>query len=156
MKKILTSLLLSLLFVSACDKLPENGDLDGMWQLTELSEAAADGSGYGEPRNMKSERIYWCVQLRLLSILRRDGTQNPTNGKTEETLCRFVHAGGSFRITEMYYHYRSSDELITDEAFEGLAFTGVHGNKAEFRVEKLNGKEMILCSDQSRLVFRKF
>lgn len=156
MKRYLSCLLLSLICLTACDKLPENGDLDGMWQLVELSEAAPDGSGYGDARNMKSERIYWCVQLKLLSILRRDGTQNPTNGETEETLCRFNHAGGTFSITEMYYHYRNHDELITDEHFEGLAFTGIHGNKADFRVERLNGKEMILCSDDSRLVFRKF
>lgn len=135
-------------WLSACDKLPENGDLDGYWQVTEV-QFCRDGV-YDSIVPMKEEKIFWAVQLKLISIT------GISNGESSETLCRFSHEGGQLWITSMYIHKRSEDILIDDNTFSALRPTGIDGNQAQFQIEALDGGKMQLKSDFARIIFRKF
>ncbi len=135
-------------WLSACDKLPENGDLDGYWQVTEV-QFCHDGE-YDSIVAMKDRKIFWAVQLKLLSIT------GITNNQSNETLCRFSHEGDQLWITSMYVHLRSEDILIEDSTFSALRDTGIDGNQAQFQVEALDDNRMQLRSDFARILFRKF
>lgn len=132
----------------SCDKLPENGKLDGWWQVTEV-QFARNGV-YDSIVPMKDRKIFWAVQLKLISIT------GISNGTTSETLCRFHYSGDRLQLTEMYVHHRDRDDRITDSAFDKLKDTGIDSNQADFTIEALDSKHMQLKSDFARIVFRKF
>ncbi len=147
-KRFLLAILSCTCLLLSCDKLPENGKLDGWWQVTEV-QYARDGV-YDSIVPMKDRKIFWAVQLKLISI------QGISNGNTNETLSRFYYSGNQLKLTEMYIHYRERDEKITDSGFDKLKDTGINGNQADFVIETLNDKKMQLKSDYARIVFRKF
>ena len=126
----------TLLLTLSCEKLPENGKLDGWWQVTEV-QFARNGA-YDSIVPMKEQKIFWAVQLKLISIT------GISNGTTGETLCRFHYAGDRLQLTEMYVHHRDRDA------------TGIDSNQADFAIEALDSKHMQLRSDFARIVFRKF
>ena len=156
MKKFIytTFLLLSLCF-TACEKNPENGDLDGQWQLMEISlkEAPSDAD-YTFVKSCKEEKIYWRFQLDLLMI---HSSVEPLNGYTFDTSARFIHQNNQLDITQTYIHMDTrGDSLITDPNTHILSGIGIDGNAEKFNVEKLNNKQMILSTNVKRLRFRKF
>lgn len=142
-----------LLFLFSCDKLPENGDLDGQWQLMQIEEFPENSQDPSSVASKKESRIYWAFQLDLLSI---HSQLEALNGHTTYTVGRFQHHGGRLELPEFYIHFHNRDSLLTDPTTQALNFTGIRGNKASFKVEKLNSKSMILSSDFNRLTFRKF
>ncbi len=135
------------MMLTSCDKWPENGKLDGMWQLTSI---ATDGE---EAVSTISDGIYWKVQLDLIMI---HTTHETLNGRTFDTSATFDYKGKSLNLTGLYIHDFTSDELITDPESTALAWTGIYGTSAQFHIAKLDSKKMILENERVRLVFRKF
>lgn len=151
LRYLLTAALLAL---AACDKMPENGPLDGQWQLMEIAtrqSSADDAYSLREPQ--KDKRIYWCFQLRLLCL--RSATGN-LNGLSYETMGRFRFTGDSLAVTELYVHFRSRDSLVTDPRTTMFEPFGIAGCADTFRIERLDGRQMVLRSTSRRLTFRKF
>ena len=175
-------MLLLLLLPFSCDKLPQNGDLDGQWQLLEIQNFAASAPEATEqalkeklsplkkklsPRkenfqalyfdaatqDVSDQRIYWSFQLDLLSIKTLSG---PLNGHTGETVARFRHQGATLDITAAYIHFRDRDSLLTDSATQALLPVGICGNTAHFEVETISGGRLVLRDSCRRLTFRKF
>lgn len=147
MKKFIYIIILCVAALStSCDKWPENGDLDGQWQLTELTPAGED------TQNVRSQGIYWNVQLNLLVI---HTTREPLNGRTFNTSVLFERKGSVLRLTALYIHDFSSDELVTDPDTTAFEWTGIYGNQAEFHIERLDDHRMVLVSDRATLRFRK-
>lgn len=136
----------------SCDKTPANGDLDGMWQLMEASEADGNG-GYANAVSRKEDGIYWNFQLQLLMI---HSQFEPLNGHTFDTAARFTRSGNKLDITATYVHFGDRDSLLADPACGELIPLGIHGNSASYTIDKINAKEMVLSSVHNRLVFRKF
>lgn len=136
----------------ACDKTPVNGGLDGKWHLLEMySKADAGEEGYSIPSDKRAENIYWSFQLKLLHI----SSTGPHNGKTGDTFARFTYSGDRLSIDQTYIHFRDRDSLVTaagTTVFEGV---GIRGNATEYRISKLTGSDMILCSQRDSLVFFK-
>ncbi len=152
MKYIHLILIFLTLTCASCDKMPENGELDGQWQLMSMgTRNNADASP--TYTDTKGQRIYWRFQLRLLMIHTAGAM---LNGHTYDTACRFEKSGNTLAITQTYIHTLNRDSLITDPASTSLAPVGIRGNTETFSIEKLDGKQMILQSDHHRLVFRKF
>lgn len=151
MKQILAILaVVAMTLMSSCDKLPENGALDGRWQLMErYTHATPEALDYTVREDMKAKRIYWAFQLKLLSIKTYTSSLN-------EILARFRHTGSTLELPQIYIHLGARDSLLTDPATEALVPIGIHGNATTFDVIRLNGKQMILRSEQDSLVFRKF
>lgn len=150
---ILSAAVLLTSFLSSCDKMPENGDLDGMWQLLEVKYKKGDA--HDSIVSKKEEQIYWAVQFKLISI--RNAPYTPiADGLTEESLARFRHQGDSLLIDELYLHSRSEDVLVTDENTNYFNLIGIAGNKAAFKIEELSDNRMSLTSSYAHLTFRKF
>lgn len=152
MKYIHLILLFLTLTYASCDKTPENGELDGQWQLMSMGVHSNADTPLAYT-DTKAQRIYWRFQLRLLTIYTAGYV---LNGHTHSTTCRFEKSGNTLAITQTYIHYTNRDSLITDPTSASLAPVGIHGNAETFSIEKLDGKQMILHSDHHRLVFRKF
>lgn len=132
-----------MLGAAACDKTPANGDLDGFWQLVE--------SGKEQPRPRKADKVFWAVQLDLVSV--RSASELAPG--TKEALFRFRHGAGRLELTQGYAHYRDRDDRL-DAPGEGLRQAGVGTLPAVYRVHLLTGERMILVSDDDSLVFRKY
>lgn len=148
------ALLLGVATLASCDKTPMNGDLDGMWRLTEMhSKPTADAPTYSLQAVLEAQRIFWNFQLRLLSIQNHDGL---ANSETNETVARFEHSGNRLHVTHTYIHHRAEDILITDPATTQLEHVGIRGCSSSFEVKCLTSKRMVLCSERDSLVFRKY
>jgi len=133
--------------IAACDKLPKNGDLDGMWQLTEMTPAAT-----GMPADKKADAIYWSFQLNMMNIHTPNARHN---GKTYNTMGLFERRGDSLHVNRVFVHYVNRDSLIADPASTTLDAVGIHGNSGHFYIEQLSSRHMTLSSDFCRLKFRK-
>lgn len=154
MNRILPLFLTALTAVSACNKVPENGPLDGYWQLMEIaSRQTPTDTALTHVEPQKSRGIYWAFQLRLLEIRTTTGA---LNGHTSQTMGRFRFTGDRLAITQLYIHYRASDSLVTDPATTAFEPLGITGCADTFRVERLDGHQMVLRSQDRRLTFRKF
>lgn len=148
------ALLLGAATLASCDKTPMNGDLDGMWRLTEMhSKPTADAPTYSLQAVLEAQRIFWNFQLRLLSIQNHDGL---ANSETNETVARFEHSGNRLHVTHTYIHHRAEDILITDPATTQLEGVGIRGCRSSFEVKCLTSTRMVLCSERDSLVFRKY
>lgn len=138
----------------ACEKTPMNGDLDGEWILQEIhSKAKPNDLQYNHQHiDKRQSPVFWNVALQLIGI------NTPTelhNGKTNDTFCRFAYNGNQLSITETYVHFRDRDSLLTDPNTQLLAGVGIRGNASDFRISRLSGSQLILCSAMDSLVFRK-
>ena len=136
--------IVALLLMAACDKVPINGDLDGMWQL--MSIETPEGKVDAKPR-----RVYMSVQLHL--------TQWNNLLANRTFFARFTHRGDSIRF---YDFVKSSghNSLITpaDVATENglLNEWGIHSVDASYHIDRLTDSSLILHDNDTILTFRKF
>lgn len=152
MKRILSSLslfslLILLSILTACDKISQDSMLEGMWQLTELTPATT-----AIPQDKRAEAIYWSFQLQMMQI------HTPSylhNGKTSHTVGLFDRDGDLIHIRQVAIHYANRDSLITDTSSTTLDQVGIHGTHADFQIERLSHRQLILQSDFCRLVLKK-
>lgn len=153
MKKYILSLL-TILCITACDKLPSNGDLDGMWQLMSIEHN-------GIVTDVKSNQEYWSIRKNLVQF----------NDLTDSRkFAHFQRQGDTFVIYDLCHESRNekgddNDEWITYDERDILAKWGLfpepdsqHPERLSqtFRFELLNYDNMILTSGSYRLIFRKF
>lgn len=151
MKKIFfilhsSSFILLALFLASCDKVPMNGDLDGLWQLMTVQTGQ-------EIRDVKSNRSFLSFQLHL--------TQWEHEGSC--FYAHFIHEGDSIRFYDFTHAslHRSKaddDEWVTEEDMRNGAMDawGVHNLDARYRVRQLDGEALILEKADTTLFFRKF
>lgn len=133
--------------LSGCDKLPANGDLDGLWQLMSVQQG-------GKTVDKKAERLYCSFQLKLFML---GDDSHPRN-----YFGYFEHSNGTLRFHT--FTYRSdyveggkTDELMTDEKdIEVIAPWGFYSTDCVFSVVKLNSSELILEHGDTKIVYRKF
>ena len=126
MKRYITAVLL-VLMVSACGKMPINGDLDGRWQIMKIEYA----SGVEEA----PERAYYSVALHTINLMKVDVTS--LTGNMEYT-------GDSLFVV-----------MPVSKVKDLLPF-GMNGTEHRFGVKALPSKYLVLQSDYARLEFRKF
>lgn len=160
--KYIFHLLITLLFtITSCDKLPQNGVLDGSWQLVKMTRIKTMPSPHKAPMvpplidngsEMENYGIYWNVQLDLLMIYTPYVNHN---GHTAYTATRFNHTSNKLSITEAYIHFHDKDSLLIPGT-DCLKNVGIINLPEEFEIETLNRKKMILKSSHYQLEFRKF
>lgn len=156
MKHIVGLLLLLILGVYSCDKLPQNGDLDGMWHLQQTRNL---NLAMQEDEDVSEGLIYWCVQLDLLQIKSKKRVMyrdEATGRNTYNAFCRFEHKGTALYINKVYLSFDVTDSLLTNPDTRIMEPYGIVGCADTFHIEHLGSKQMILVSDDKRLVFRKF
>ena len=115
------------LIVSACGKMPINGDLDGRWQIMKIEYA----SGVEEA----PERAYYSVALHTINLMKVDVTSQTGN---------MEYTGDSLFV------------VMPVSKVEDLLPFGMNGTEQRFGVKELTSKYLVLQSDYARLEFRKF
>lgn len=128
-----------LLFLSACGKLPMNGQLDGMWQLMSITP-------HGKERvDTKEHRLYYSIQLELLALQRGGGMHY---------LGRFIQSPDSLVVYDFRLHVTGNNS--TQAVSGDLVPWGIEGTSERFGIEKLDGDHMVLRSENVLLTFKKF
>ena len=140
-------LLLLLLFTGSCDKKwPQNGNLDGQWQLQEIVDKQTNDTIH--PR-----RLYYRIQLDMVELtsLNGDPAQNVIG------LFDYNKEGKQVRFYEFHernYATTGAYDQITDESV--LYPYGLFGLDTYFQIIRADGKQLILESERSRLNMRSF
>lgn len=145
--KYLLPCLLAIFAFVACDKMPENGDLDGQWQMTNIKHLDHDA-----PSDTLKGKVYWNFQLKLLSIYTPDDLHNQGSNYT---FCRFQVKGDSLHITKSYVHSMNTD-LEMEDGVTYLDVVGLHNNRESYAIQTLTDSRMVLRSDYHELEFRKW
>ncbi len=136
----------ALLLCVSCDKMPMNGDLDGMWQLmTEQTEQTTV--------SRKSDRMYISFQLHTAQF---DG-----HGSSRQYYSTFTHHGDSLRfvtICRASQNETADDDNIplTADDISLMNDWGIYEPDPAFRVLTLDESTLVLRSRFSTLRFRKF
>lgn len=118
---------LLILLISACGKMPINGDLDGRWQIMKIEYAS------GEEET--PERAYYSVALHTINLMQVGVTKQTGN---------MEYTGDSLFVS------------MPISTVEDLLPFGMNGTEQRFGVKELSSKHLVLQSDYSRLEFRKF
>lgn len=144
----------TILLFSYCSKMPENGALDGKWQLTEMYSKTTNSDAHyiaTPTTDKRADNIYWNIQLKLLYIT----SAEPLNTFTTETVARFHYSGSTLQVGPTYIHYRDRDSLITNANSTELIPLGIRGNATTYDIKRLNASTMILCSPLDSLIFKR-
>lgn len=134
------------LLLTACDKMPMNGDLDGMWQL--LTEEKADTT-----LNVKDSRIYISFQLHTV--------QFDAHGTSRQYYATFTHRGDTIAYSTIchaaaYETQTDDNELVTADELPALSTWGIYSLQPTYTVLRLSSETLVLRSDSSTLRLRKF
>ena len=144
-------ILLSLM--SACDKVPINGDLDGMWQIMTIQ--TPDGT-----RDVKSQRAYLAIQLHL----------SEWDCGNKRYYAHFQHHGDSLFFYDFFHdsQHRSKADDNERVTYEEMTKTdpscewpimhvwGIHNLDARYRIRQLDSEHLTLERADTILSFRKF
>lgn len=146
MKKIIyiVIVLVGLLIVGGCDKLPMNGKLDGKWQLKTIIKDSQE-------KNQEDSGIFWSFQLKLCQITYMRGIFDRASNIANT---RFLYKNDSLFIFNIYLNFRNRDSLIVTPTtiFEEA---GITGSQEGFKIITLNKKNMLLENGNKKLLFRK-
>jgi len=140
MKKFYFIIILIAFIVTACDKVPMNGHLDGMWQLMAIQDNTA-----GSVSDVKTNRLYYSFQLHLVEL------------NNNEAFAHFSHRGDSIVMYDWCYGNSDGNSVnvkMTDAA--ALNKFGLYELRDSFKVEVLTSEKMQLRSRKATLSFRKF
>lgn len=139
MRKVLTTLLilsisiLTLVITTGCPKHPINGDLDGQWQVMEVTPEA--------PEIVIHERIYYCFSLHTTQLT-------------------FYGAGPWASGNILKY---DENQLVLDFPYATSALSkarlkqyGIYSNPVTFTIKYLDKKHLILRDGDVVVTLRKF
>lgn len=127
---LLLALLLSALF-AGCKKDYINGDLDGLWQLDEIS---IDGQTQPTP-----DHRYWAFSFHVAQLTEYGGPYAIGN---------LAYDGTTVKVDFPY--------AVSEADVEKLREWGVYENPAVYTVESLDGSRLVMTCGDVRLRFRKF
>lgn len=141
---------------TACDKLPQNDELEGMWHLQQIVHKDEVPE---RTENIKEKRYYWSFQLSMLQIYSNTDVifeDKSAKQKTYIANCQFFRSGYYLDISKVYLNLVEHDSLLVDPNTDLMERFGIVGNSDLFFIEHLGSKQMTLVSDEKRLFFRKF
>ena len=121
----------------SCDKVDDNGDLGGLWQMTEWKTVPG-----GNVVATKEDAIFYAVQLDLMKF-------SINNDVSTYHLARFSHRGDSLFIGKVYARPFDTEVPISELSKYGVPASG------GFAIE-LGSKNMVLRSEEAVLRFRKY
>ncbi len=133
--------LIPMMFFSSCEvEMSDNGDLDGYWQL-----ARVDTIGGGSCE-MVTSRVFWSVQMNLLEV---------SKVGSSKYFFRFKVTDDYLKVYDPYLSARNKGDVqVTD--VQVLKPYGIQGLEEDFKIERLDGKKMTICSEMLRLDFNRY
>ena len=145
MRRICYLLIISIsAWLSSCNIVTsDNGDLDGLWQLTTM-----ENLNTGTVADGRNDDVTWAFQHHLLAMRSGD----------VEVFFRFSHADHALAISNPYHSGRflegNDDTPVTDVT--SLYVFGVYKLEELFEIVQLDDDNMQLKSESMRLFFRKY
>lgn len=136
-KLYILALVAAVLSMSSCDKKDCNGDLDGMWQLTEWRDKATD-----HIVKTNQDSLYYCFQQKLVKFQH--------GSLSEHYLSRFEHTSDELVIGQTTAWPADEVRPLTELAPFGVPADG------RLHVERLSNSHMVLSTAASTLTFRKY
>lgn len=132
MKHLIKAILIMIAVAAtaSCRKVSDNGELDGMWQVTAIE---CDGNSV-----KPEEGLYYCFNLHTFNLQR--GSRLTTANMSYD---------GRRVVLDFPY-------ATTDSAMAQLAQCGICHNPEEFVVEALDGRLMVLNCGVQRIRLRRF
>lgn len=134
---------------ASCDKVPMNGDLDGMWQLTAISTPDTI-------RDTHAKAVYVSFQLHLAQW-------NDIGGGNRQFFSHFTHTSDSIFFYDFAHPSKhaaddNEDEWVTPQEMHGGLFDawGIHTIDARYCIQHLDPHNLTLESADTTLTFRKF
>lgn len=129
-----------LLLAGSCDiETSDNGDLDGMWQLTSVDTLSTRGH-----RDMKNTNTSWNIQGKLLQL-------RTTNFVY---VCNFSREGEALKLGTLYLNNHHDEPLVED--IQAVGIMGVNKENENFDIITLTSSTMTLQSSMLKLSFRKY
>lgn len=129
----LTTLIILLSGLAACNKASHNGALDGQWQITTIENLSSGETTVPNPAR------YICINLHIMQLT---GGNRPTANMTYDK--KAGHISCDFPYVEK------------DKTESTLSPWGIYSNPVEFDVVKLNHKELVLRTDRTLITCRRF
>lgn len=142
--KILTLSLIATL--ASCESYLIHGDLDGFWQVTSIEDKQT-----GEIQYCNGD-TYYSFQ-RDLVLLSYVSPNIPTGQMKENYIAYFSYDNDSITMTDFRIYI---DREGKQAQLPALKKFGLYETYNKFSVEELNSKAMILNSDKTRIVFKKY
>lgn len=132
--------------LSACDKLPANGDLDGMWKVVKIEHN-------GKELPIVSDQVCMSIQLKLFML---DEYKH-----TRKYFGYFEHKGDSIKFWNFSYESRNENESQNNFPIEEkdksiLEPWGFYSLNEAFKVEKLTKDILIIKNDSTQISYIKF
>ena len=144
MRRLVFALMLCL-GLSACEiRVSDNGDFDGLWQLTTVDSFAT-----GRQMDMRSSGEYWAVQVHLLEVRNTKGCHN-------SVVFRFSFEGDSLKLRSPYVGEYVEDSLTLGYDITEVQPYFIDSFDQGFRIHTLNSSRMVLDKEDVRLSFRKY
>ncbi len=152
--------IVALLLLTSCEKVSDNGALDGMWQIMSVSynsnyskNDSTQVEVFDIENNTKGYKAYLSFQLDLAKLY---WLNTYIDGPNNIVLCRFERGKSKLRFHHFYWDCADHDIEITDEEAPRLSPFGFHQTDETFTVIQLTHKNMILQSRYARIILRKF
>lgn len=131
--------LLLIVSLSGCSKMPINGQLDGLWHLTSRTDKN------GATTDTKADRIYYAFQLHLMGLQWEGDIRY---------LGRFEQTPDSLFVSDFRLDIWGDNSQTAQEG--ELDKWGIPGTAERFGIEELTRSRLILRSETTTLTFRKF
>ena len=144
MKRLIWAMLACLVLTGCEVRMSDNGDFDGLWQMTAIDSVAT-----GRTRDMHTFGEYWAVQVHLLNV-------HNTKGRHGSVLFRFDFVGDSLKLRSPYIDESGEGATLPAHNVSSLKAWGIDHSEQGYRVVTLNGDEMVLQKENVRLRFRKY
>lgn len=129
---IFSLIILFVTLLSGCDKASINGDLDGRWQILEIST-------YNNPENIKDRQLYYNFYLHVCILSYYGG---------EFTAGNFVYENNRIRLHFPY--------INSSEGMKLLNRYGIFSNPVTFEILYLSKNKLILQDGEITITLRKF
>lgn len=129
-----------------CDKLPANGDLDGLWQLVEIKKG-------DEVTDVRENHLYCSFQLKLFML---GNANNPRAffGYFEHTDSTMHFYNFTFRSD--YTEDNNYDKpMFVDKDMTVISPWGFYSMDCTYDVLKLDAKEMVLRHETTEIRYKK-
>lgn len=147
MNKLLLLLLSCIVLLGSCDiHTSDNGDLDGLWCLTQV-----DSLHNGVSVEYRDQRVFWAFTAGLMT------TRQMPYIEHDEYLHHFEREGSNLRVKDAYLSDRvNGDRLITADSLFVLRPSGINTLPEQFAIQQLSGNDMVLSGSTLRLHFEKY
>lgn len=146
MKKIISIIIFVGLLVTACDTTSsENGELDGMWYLTQV-----DSLSNGHSADYRNKRIFWSFQGTLAQF-------NYADGMNCYYMSHFDRTESTLKMKDFFLYDRvDEDHFIDSETLDEIRPYGINSLEEDYTIKRLDDDAMILQDSELCLHFVKY